>query len=286
MKNPIVLLAADHNGVEQKQLIKELLNSSGYSCVDLGPFTDRNSVDYVDYAMQLGEMIKRGDAYKGVLICGTGVGMSIAANKVENIRAALVHNIYTAPKSREHNDANILCLGSWINSPEKNMEIVKLWFSEKFGEYRHVKRVEKLINHNEEQIIFTNGIFDIFHRGHIELLKFCKSIGGRIVVGINSDKSTKKIKGDNRPINSEKDRKAVLEANQSVDEVVIFDELTPKNIINEINPNIVVKGGEWTADQIREKDKIPSHIGIKVFPIVDKDNYSSSKIIDRINANK
>ena len=85
MVNSIVILAADHNGVEQKQLIKELLNSSGYSCVDLGPFTDRNSVDYVDYAMQLGEIIKRGDAYKVVLICGTGVGMSIAANKVENI---------------------------------------------------------------------------------------------------------------------------------------------------------------------------------------------------------
>jgi len=282
MNKSIIVLAADHNGVEQKQKVKELLNENGYQCVDLGPFNDTKSVDYVDFALQLGEIIKRGDADKGVLICGTGVGMCMAANKVDNIRAALVHNIYTAPKSREHNDANVLCLGSWINNSDINLEIVKLWFDEKFGEYRHVKRVEKLIKHNSKKIIFTNGIFDILHRGHIELLYFCKSFGGKVVVGINSDKSTKKIKGEERPINLEKDRKAVLEANQNVDEVVIFNESSPTNIINDINPDIMVKGGEWTADQIRERDGILPHIEIKIFPIIEKENYSSSKIIDRI----
>ena len=283
MNQSIVVIAADHNGVEQKVVIKEILKDLKYNCIDLGPYSKEKSVDYNDYARQLGEIIKRGDAYRGVLICGTGVGMSMAANKVDNVRAALVHNVFTAPKSREHNDANVLCLGSWINSPAENIEILKSWFSEDFGEFRHVERVEKLIYHNREKIVFTNGIFDIFHRGHIELLKFCKSLGGKLVVGINSNSSTKKIKGINRPINLDLDRKAVFESNKSVDEVVIFNELSPKRIINDINPDIVVKGGEWTADQIREQDEIPSHIDIKVFPIISKGEYSSSTIIKRIN---
>src|SRR5205823_1135770 len=107
-----ILLAADHNGVAFKALAKATLREAGYHAIDLGPYEGTGSVDYVDYANQLATIVKNGDAEKGILVCGTGVGMSIVANKVQAVRAALVHNLVSARKSREHNDANVLCLGA------------------------------------------------------------------------------------------------------------------------------------------------------------------------------
>lgn len=277
----IIVLGADHNGVEVKRKIKYLLKEQGFICIDLGPYESHPSVDYVDYARQLGKIIQdSGGNHRGILICGTGVGMSIVVNKVESVRGALVHNMESAHKSREHNDSNVLCLGAWINDDAYNLSIVKAWLGEKFGEYRHVKRVEKIEPHNKEDIVFTNGVFDILHTGHIELLKFAKSLGGKLVVGLNSDRSVKQLKGADRPVNSENDRKAVLQSIRSVDEVVVFDELTPTELIATLQPNIVVKGGEWTANEIRERDKIPENIDIKIFPIMP--GYSSTKVINDI----
>lgn len=278
--NRIVILAADHNGVRLKHKVKRLLKETGYHCVDLGTYAERPSVDYVDYAWQLGRIMRAGDGDWGILICGTGVGMSIAVNKIENVRGALVHNLESARKSREHNDANVLCLGAWINDDDTNLEIVRTWLTEEFGEYRHVLRIEKIVSHKQEDIVFTNGVFDILHTGHIELLKFAKSLGGRLVVGINSDRSVQQLKGVGRPINRETDRKAVLQSIKYVDEVIIFDELKPAELIKAIQPNIVVKGGEWTADEVRKRDAIPDHIVVKIFPLVR--GYSSTGIINHI----
>ncbi len=284
MSNPgdgqIVIIGADHNGVSLKSKIKARVKELGYSCVDLGPFLTSPSVDYVDYARQLGTMIQEGDGDRGVLICGTGVGMSIVANKCEGVRAALVHNMESSRKSREHNDADVLCLGAWINDDDTNLEIMEAWFAEKFGEYRHVKRIEKIVPHKEETIVLANGVFDILHTGHIELLSFAKSLGGRLVVAINSDRAVRELKGDDRPINNEIDRKAVLQAVKFVDEVVVFDDVSTSGLIDELQPQLLVKGGEYTADQIRARDRVPAHIAVKVFPLVS--GYSSSNTVRQI----
>lgn len=276
----IVCLAADHNGVELKAKVKASLTEAGYRCLDLGPYVPTTSVDYVDYAQLVGTLIQNGDCDRGILICGTGIGMSIAANKVPKVRAAVVHNYESAGKCREHNDANVLCLGSWIRTDEENIDISQIWLNEKFGERRHVRRVERISPDPRGKVVFTNGIFDILHQGHIELLRWARNLGDRLVVGINSDASSRALKGEGRPINSQENRKAVLQALRFVDEVVIFEEDKPSELIQQLHPAIVVKGGEWLADQVRDQDEIPSDIEVKIFPLVK--GYSSTNVIRRI----
>jgi rfaE bifunctional protein nucleotidyltransferase chain/domain len=280
MGDMIVCLAADHNGVELKAKIKASLSDAGYRCVDLGPYATGTSVDYVDYAQLVGTLIQNGDCERGILICGTGIGMSIAANKLPKVRAAVVHNYESAGKCREHNDANVLCLGSWIRTDEENIEISHRWLTEKFGERRHVRRVERIAPDPRGKVVFTNGVFDILHQGHIELLKWSRNLGDRLVVGINSDASTRSLKGEGRPVNSQENRKAVLQALRFVDEVVIFDEPKPTDLINTLRPAIVVKGGEWLAEEVRAQDQIAAEIEIKIFPLVR--GYSSTQVIRRI----
>jgi D-glycero-beta-D-manno-heptose 1-phosphate adenylyltransferase len=276
----IVCLAADHNGVELKAKVKASLTEAGYRCLDLGPYVPTTSVDYVDYAQLVGTLIQNGDCDRGILICGTGIGMSIAANKVPKVRAAVVHNYESAGKCREHNDANVLCLGSWIRTDEENIDISQIWLNEKFGERRHVRRVERISPDPRGKVVFTNGIFDILHQGHIELMRWARNLGDRLVVGINSDASARALKGEGRPINSQENRKAVLQALRFVDEVVIFEEDKPSELIQQLHPAIVVKGGEWLADQVRDQDEIPSDIEVKIFPLVK--GYSSTNVIRRI----
>ena len=194
MKNKIIILAADHNGVDLKKKLHKHLQSNGYFCIDLGPYTSDTSVDYTDYAGQLAQIVHNGDVEKGILVCGTGVGMSIAANRFENVRAALVHNIETAPKCREHNNSNVLCLGSWITPESIAVEICDTWLETNFSEGRHVKRLEKISHHKPNTVVFTNGVFDILHTGHIELLRFAKNLGDKLIVAINSDETVKKLK--------------------------------------------------------------------------------------------
>lgn len=99
-------------------------------------------------------------------------------------------------------------------------------------------------------LIFTNGCFDILHVGHVEMLKFCKSLGGKVVVGLNSDNSVKKLKGIKRPINDQNERKTILESIKYVDEVIIFDEETPLEIIQQLKPDIIVKGSDYKEEQV------------------------------------
>tara|TARA_R100000008_G_scaffold59534_1_gene37251 strand:- start:173 stop:1042 length:870 start_codon:yes stop_codon:yes gene_type:complete len=273
-------LASDHNGVALKKEMAEFLRKLEDVCiVDLGPFEEGKKVDYVDYANQLAQILSNGDVDKGILICGTGVGMSIAANRFEKVRAALVHNILTAPKCREHNDANVLCLGAWVATAEENFKILESWLETDFGHGRHVKRVEKLST-SKQKIVFTNGVFDILHAGHINLLNFAKSLGDKLIVGINSDASVRSIKGENRPVNKETDRKALLEALAPVDEVIIFDDEKAHTLVLEVSPSVLVKGGEWTADEVRARDGIPPEVEIKIYPIVG--DYSTTAIIKKI----
>ena len=131
-----------------------------------------------------------------------------------------------------------------------------------------------------KKIVFTNGIFDILHKGHIELLKYAKSLGDILIVGINTDKAVKLLKGPDRPINNELDRKRVLEALREVDQVIIFDDTESTDTINSLKPHIVVKGGEWTAAEVRQRDKISEEIEVKTFPIVK--DYSTTSTIRKI----
>lgn len=279
----VIGLAADHNGVDLKEDMRQYLKGLGYITIDIGPYDTNKKVDYVDYANQISQMITNGDLEAGILICGTGVGMSIAANRFEKVRAALVHNTTTAPKCREHNDSNVLCLGNWTTSQEENYQILDLWLEANFGEGRHVKRVEKL-SKEKKKVVFTNGVFDILHSGHIELLSFAKSLGEKLIVAINSDESVARLKGPSRPINRQEDRKKILESLYFVDEVVIFDQDEPKLLVDAIAPSVIVKGGEWTADEVRERDNVPSHIDVKIYPFVK--HYSTTNVIKKIHEKK
>lgn len=276
----LIAIASDHNGTGLKAGLVKALESPDWHFVDLGPLGSE-AVDYTDYARQVGQIVADGGCDFGVLICGTGVGMSVAANKIDGVRAALVHSDFVAQKSREHNDANVLCLGSWIRTDAENIGAAEIFLTAPFGEKRHVRRVEK-IERTKNNIVFANGVFDILHHGHIEMLKWAKSLGGWLVIGINSDDSVRFLKGPGRPVNSAWDRKSVLQSLRFVDEVIVFEERTPARLLSEIGPEIVVKGAEWTEAEVRLRDDIPDWCAVKVFPIVP--DYSTTKVIEKVRA--
>tara|TARA_R100001224_G_C3926561_1_gene117201 strand:- start:1 stop:423 length:423 start_codon:yes stop_codon:yes gene_type:complete len=126
--------------------------------------------------------------------------------------------------------------------------------------------------------IFTNGCFDILHRGHIELLKYCSDLGC-VIVGLNSDKSVSRLKGESRPINSETNRKYLLESCRYVDKVIIFEEDTPLNLIKSVKPDIIVKGGDYKKEQVIGNNLCE----VKIFNFID--NHSTTSIIEKIGEN-
>jgi D-sedoheptulose 7-phosphate isomerase len=134
-----------------------------------------------------------------------------------------------------------------------------------------------------ESIVFTNGCFDVIHPGHIDLLKRARALGTKLIVGINSDKSVRTIKGANRPFISEIGRAAILKNLRTVDEVRIFDELTPEKLIEQIKPQILVKGGDWAISEIIGADFVLKNGG-KVFSLPFNEDFSSSQIIEKINS--
>lgn len=279
MKDRVVVLGADHNGVALKHAVKRALTEAGFSCVDVGPYDERK-VDYTDYARTVGQIVQSGDARWGVLMCGTGVGMSIIANRFPNVRAALVHELAFAGKSREHNDANVLCLGAWVQPEDVNLEIVRTWFAERFSELRHVPRVEKTKVADRARVVFCPGVFDILHAGHVQMLRFAKSLGGKLVVGLNSDRASRELKGAGRPFMPEAERQAIIESLGVVDEVVVFDDTAIASIVSQVKPHVIVKGGEFTAEEIRQRDAVPPEIDIKVFPLVP--GYSAASLAQKI----
>ena len=130
-------------------------------------------------------------------------------------------------------------------------------------------------------IVFTNGVFDVMHRGHLEYLRDAAALGTTFVVGLNSDASVRKIKGPQRPLIGEQDRAAALLALRWVDFVVMFDEETPARLIEVIKPDVLVKGGDYQADEIVGADFVRRHGG-KVVAIPYRDGYSTSSLIERI----
>ncbi|MBT3983060.1 MAG: D-glycero-beta-D-manno-heptose 1-phosphate adenylyltransferase [Bacteriovoracaceae bacterium] len=142
-----------------------------------------------------------------------------------------------------------------------------------------ISQIRELAQSEGKKIVFTNGCFDILHSGHVFYLNKAKELGDILVVGLNSDSSVKELKGDNRPINCEDDRKYILENLKSVDFVIIFSESTPYNLIGEILPDVLVKGGDWKPDQIVGSDIVLSNGGVvKSLDFVE--GKSTTKIIE------
>jgi rfaE bifunctional protein nucleotidyltransferase chain/domain len=129
----------------------------------------------------------------------------------------------------------------------------------------------------EQTKVFTNGCFDIVHRGHIEMLRASKDIGDWLVVGLNTDRSIKRIKGNDRPVNNETDRKVLLESLDFVDEVILFDEDTPEQLIKNVKPDIITKGGDYTVDTVVGNELAE----VVIIPSIK--NYSTTNTIQRIN---
>lgn len=138
-----IALAADHGGFELKEKIKGHLQQKGIEFLDLGCNTE-TSVDYPDYGRACGEAVMRGDADRGIAICGTGIGISIAANKVKGIRCALCTSLFMAEMARKHNDANVLALGGRVLEAELALDIVDVFLTAEFEGGRHQRRVDLL----------------------------------------------------------------------------------------------------------------------------------------------
>ncbi|MGB9822616.1 ribose 5-phosphate isomerase B [Thermodesulfovibrio sp.] len=138
-----VAIGSDHAGFELKEIVSHMLKNIGYEVVDMGTGSSC-SVDYPDYAEAVAKAVSEGAVERGILICGTGIGMSIVANKFKNVRAALCNDLFTAKMSRLHNDANILCIGGRVVGKDLAMEIVNVWFNTSFEGGRHIRRLEKI----------------------------------------------------------------------------------------------------------------------------------------------
>ncbi|MDQ7785881.1 MAG: ribose 5-phosphate isomerase B [Desulfomonilaceae bacterium] len=139
-----VAIAGDHAGYPLKQELIAFLEKSGYEVLDLGTH-DMESVDYPDFAQALGEAVQTGKAERGILICGSGVGASVAANKMRGVRAGLCHDIYSAHQGVEHDNINVLCLGARVIGPAVAEELVAAFLAARFtGEERHVRRLTKV----------------------------------------------------------------------------------------------------------------------------------------------
>ncbi len=138
-----IALGADHAGVALKEQVRKRLDQRGIEYTDFGT-TTTDSVDYPDYAARIGRAVASGEFDRGVLVCGTGIGMAIAANKVPGVRAAPVVDEASAALSREHNDANVLALGARVTSPELAIRLLDLFLDTPFAGGRHQRRIDKI----------------------------------------------------------------------------------------------------------------------------------------------
>jgi len=143
------------------------------------------------------------------------------------------------------------------------------------------KPIRKRIEEEGKKLVFTNGCFDILHTGHIRLLKWAKTAGDKLLVGLNSDSSTRRLKGDGHPILPQDERAEILSSLACVDYVIIFDEDTPQNLINEIIPDILVKGGDYRPEEVVGRETVENAGGkLLIFPLVK--NHSTTKIIQTV----
>ncbi|MBU6514823.1 MAG: ribose 5-phosphate isomerase B [Acidobacteriota bacterium] len=139
-----IALGADHAGYDLKSILVSTLREWGHEVIDLGTTNASDSVDYPDFGSAVGHQVARGDADLGVAVCGSGVGISIAANKVPGVRAALVHDATSARLAREHNHANVLCMGARLIGPTVAQDALAAWLGAEPGDGRHLARIDKL----------------------------------------------------------------------------------------------------------------------------------------------
>ena len=137
----MIVIASDHAGVEYKRDLLEIIHAAGRQARDLGP-ADTASVDYPDFAHRVASAVASGDAEMGVLICGTGIGMSLSANTHRGVRAALCHDAFTAEMARRHNDANVLCIGARVTGISVAEQMMQIFLDTAFEGGRHQRRVE------------------------------------------------------------------------------------------------------------------------------------------------
>ncbi|MHC5100389.1 MAG: PfkB family carbohydrate kinase, partial [Planctomycetota bacterium] len=166
-------------------------------------------------------------------------------------------------------------------------EIVNEIISTHQGNTGKIHDVEELVKHldyhrqQKDTIVFTNGCFDVLHRGHIEYLKFCKDRGDIVVLGLNSDNSVRQLKGPERPVNNQHDRAAVLAAMESIDYITIFDELDPLELIKQVRPDILVKGADWGDKGVIGREFVESCGGrVELAPLLD--GKSSTQTINKL----
>ncbi|HLS06878.1 MAG TPA: ribose 5-phosphate isomerase B [Bacillota bacterium] len=146
-----VIVTADHAGMVLRNEVKGVLDELNIAYEDSGP-AELTSVDYPDFAVQAAERIAAGEFDRGIFICGTGIGMSISANKVRGIRCALVHDVFSAQATREHNDSNVLAMGERVIGPGLAREITKVWLQTKFAGGRHERRVNKILTYEDKSL--------------------------------------------------------------------------------------------------------------------------------------
>ena len=145
-----ISIGSDHRGFETKRRLIASLQEKGHEVADLGTATG-DSVDYTDYAYEVAKRVQAGEAERGILICGTSIGMCIAANKVRGVRAASCQDAITAEMSRRHNDANVICLSADLLGEELMDQMVRIWLETPFEGGRHARRVEKIAKIEAEQ---------------------------------------------------------------------------------------------------------------------------------------
>jgi ribose 5-phosphate isomerase B len=149
MTKPKIAIGSDHAGFEEKEKIKKVLDEIGVEYEDFGT-TSLDSVDYPDFGAKVGRAVRDGEVQQGIVVCGSGIGIAIAANKIHGVRAAQAWNEETARLAREHNDANVLSIGARVLPEEEIPKIVKAWFDAKFEGGRHARRVEKITELEKE----------------------------------------------------------------------------------------------------------------------------------------
>ncbi|MFN4259832.1 MAG: ribose 5-phosphate isomerase B [Gemmataceae bacterium] len=144
-----IAIGSDHRGFDVKRRLQSFLTLLDHEVLDVGP-SSSDSVDYPDFAFKVARAVSEGRVQRGILICGSGIGMCIAANKVRGVRAALCHDAITAEMSRRHNDANVLCLSADLLGEELMERMVRIWLQTDFEGGRHARRVEKIVRFEQE----------------------------------------------------------------------------------------------------------------------------------------
>lgn len=145
-----IAMACDHGGLRLKNVLKEYLLDNGYEVEDFGTNSE-DSCDYPDYAGKAAKAVASGACDKGVVVCGTGIGVSITANKVNGVRCALCHDVFSAKATRAHNDSNMIAMGQRVIGEGLALEILKAWLSTEFEGGRHIQRIEKMMAYEGEE---------------------------------------------------------------------------------------------------------------------------------------